>query len=160
MLKFIMHTLVGVRPSIALCRYHCFDKDPAVAAWMTAHGLNSSQMIDYFWRELSSRVLPSLNRTVGVWMADTPNGASPMWPPPHMSTLPTGSVANVYVSFFYLSSACIFWTCRSQHYCIQITRFAKPCLDCQIYKSRIKDSEMLNYTRSPGHALMCTGTRA
>lgn len=97
-----------------------------MAEWMTTHGLNSSQMIDYFWRELSSRVLPSLNRTVGVWMADTPNGASPMWPAPHMSTLPRGSVANVYVSFlFFFIVAFLFGRAEASVFAFR-AQFVKP----------------------------------
>lgn len=87
-------------PGISVCGYHCFDKDPAVSKWMTAMGLNSSQMIDYFWTQITEQVIPAFggNRTVGVWMANTPNGASGVWPPPNMATLPKGSVANVYQS--------------------------------------------------------------
>jgi hypothetical protein len=50
-----------------------------------------------FPRQITARVVPTLtNKTVGVWMADTPNGAGKAWPAPHMNTLPPGSVANVY----------------------------------------------------------------
>ena len=83
------------------CGYHCFDEDPAVAAWMKQQGLNSSQTLDYFWEQVTKQVIPQLtNKTVGVWMSDTPNhgGAPEHWyfPPPNMSTLPAGAVANVY----------------------------------------------------------------
>ena len=63
--------------------------------------MNWGEIAD-FWSQVAARVVPKLpNRTVGVWMADEPNGAGGphhVWPPPHMSTLPPGSVANVYQS--------------------------------------------------------------
>jgi hexosaminidase len=80
------------------CGYHCFDKDAKVAAWMQAHGLNSTGMNDYFWSQMSSLVFPKLKKTISVWIADTPNpaGGKEQWPAPHMRTLPPGSIANVY----------------------------------------------------------------
>ena len=65
--------------------------------------MNATELLDYFWEQVSAKVVPSLGggRTVGVWMADRPNGAGGsehVWPPPHMSSLPKGSVANVYQS--------------------------------------------------------------
>ena len=89
-------------PGARVCGFHCFDKDPATAAWMKQKGLNASQLVtSYFWQELSKQVIPKLgpNKTVGVWIADTPNGAGGpqhVWPAPLMSALPKGSVANVY----------------------------------------------------------------
>jgi hypothetical protein len=85
-----------------VCGYHCFDKDPGVARWMRQQGINSTAILDYFWKQITARVVPKLSgKTVGVWMADRPNGAGGphhVWPPPHMSTLPPASVANVYQS--------------------------------------------------------------
>lgn len=58
-----------------------------------------------FPRQITARVVPTLtNKTVGVWMADTPNGAGKAWPAPHMNTLPPGSVANVYQVRFCAAS--------------------------------------------------------
>jgi hypothetical protein len=38
-------------------------------------------------------------RTLGVWLADTPNGAGGgVWPAPRLSSLPPGSFVNVYQS--------------------------------------------------------------
>ena len=89
-------------PGTTKCGYHCFDADPSVAAWMRRHGLNATQTLDYFWQQVTAHVVPQLtNKSVGVWMADTPNGAGGrehVWPPPHMSTLPHDAVANVYQS--------------------------------------------------------------
>lgn len=57
-------------------------------------------MNDFFWQQMSALVLPALNRTVQVWMADTPNGASNCgaWPAPTMTKFPAGTVANIYQS--------------------------------------------------------------
>jgi hypothetical protein len=90
-------------PGSRVCGYHCFDKDPSVAAWMQAKGMNATQLLDHFWSQVTARVVPKLGagKTVGVWMADRPNGAggpSHVWPAPHMATLPRGAVANVYQS--------------------------------------------------------------
>ena len=79
------------------CGHHCFDTDPAVAAWMAAQQppLNSSELVQHFWQQLSERVLPPLNRTAGVWMSDSPNHI-PEFLRPDMAKLPAGAVANVY----------------------------------------------------------------
>ena len=79
------------------CGYHCFDTDPAVAAWMAAQKprLNSSELLQYFWQQVSERVLPGLDRTAGVWMSDQPCPV-PEFLRPDMTKLPAGSVANVY----------------------------------------------------------------
>jgi hypothetical protein len=55
----------------------------------------------YFWEQLGSKVLAKLpqKRTLGVWLADTPNGAGGgVWPAPKLSSLPPGSFVNVYQS--------------------------------------------------------------
>ena len=79
------------------CGYHCFDTDPTVAAWMAAQTppLNSSELLQYFWQQVSERVLLKVNRTAGVWMSDAPNHI-PEFLRPDMTKLPAGSVANVY----------------------------------------------------------------
>jgi hexosaminidase len=79
------------------CGYHCFDTDPTVAAWMAAQTppLNSSELVQYFWTQLSKRVLPALDRTPGVWMSDDPCPV-PVFLRPDMRNLPAGAVANVY----------------------------------------------------------------
>eukprot|EP00040_Diaphanoeca_grandis_P007070 m.39610 g.39610 ORF g.39610 m.39610 type:complete len:671 (-) comp18249_c0_seq1:177-2189(-) len=79
------------------CGFHCFDTDPKVSAWMAAQTppLNSTELVQYFWTQLSKRVLPALNRTPGVWMSDTPNHI-PVFLRPDMTKLPAGAVANVY----------------------------------------------------------------
>eukprot|EP00039_Didymoeca_costata_P008872 m.117984 g.117984 ORF g.117984 m.117984 type:complete len:562 (-) comp14267_c0_seq2:2181-3866(-) len=87
-------------PGSPVCGYHCFDKDPSVASWMAQHQLNSSQLLDYFWTQVTAQVAPNLiGKTLGVWMADTPNGAGGplrVWPAPKMSTLPRSAIANIY----------------------------------------------------------------
>lgn len=79
------------------CGMHCFDVDPAVAAWMKAQNpaLTSTELIQYFWKQVTKRVLPVINRTAGVWMSDSPNHI-PEFIRPNMAALPPGSVANVY----------------------------------------------------------------
>jgi hexosaminidase len=79
------------------CGYHCFDTDPTVAAWMAAQTppLNSTELLQYFWQQVSERVLLKVNRTAGVWMSDTLSHI-PEFVRPDMTKLPAGSVANVY----------------------------------------------------------------
>jgi hexosaminidase len=48
----------------------CWDRNPAIAAWLQAHGMTSSQLQQYFWQQMEVRVLPKLNKTIGVWEAD------------------------------------------------------------------------------------------
>jgi hexosaminidase len=40
-------------PGTKKCGYHCFDKDPAVAAWMKEKGINATQTLDYFWQQVT-----------------------------------------------------------------------------------------------------------
>lgn len=81
--------------------YHCYEQDPSVAAWMKQHGLNASQMNDYFWAKVASEVMPALpgNHTLGLWVADLPNPAGSVWPPPDISKLSNKTTfLNVYQS--------------------------------------------------------------
>jgi hypothetical protein len=48
----------------------CWDNNPAIAAWLKAHSMNSSELQQYFWVQMRERVLPALEKTVGVWEAD------------------------------------------------------------------------------------------
>ena len=66
----------------------CWDANPAIAAWLTAHNMTSAQLEQYFWRQMTERVLPvSLaGRTVAIWEADA------MQIDPKM--LPAGTVAD------------------------------------------------------------------
>ena len=41
-------------PGARVCGYHCFDRDPAVAAWMKQHDMNATQLLDYFWTQAST----------------------------------------------------------------------------------------------------------
>jgi hexosaminidase len=70
----------------------CFDGSPSIAAWMKAHGLNSSSTEQYFWQQMSARVFPKLNRTISVWRADDPNKG------PQGVNMPSNTVFNVYQS--------------------------------------------------------------
>ena len=63
-------------------------------------------MDSYFWQQLSAKVLAKLprKRTLGVWLADTPNGAGGgVWPAPHLSSLPPGSFVRTPVDMYCLS---------------------------------------------------------
>ncbi len=72
--------------------YTCWDANPRVAKWLKKHNMNSSQLQQYFWRQMAARVFPvSLaNRTVQIWENDKLQ-IDP-------KDLPAGTVANVYQS--------------------------------------------------------------
>jgi hypothetical protein len=69
----------------------CWDRNPAIAAWLKTHNMTSAELQQYFWVQMRSRVLPALNKTVGVWEAD---GLQI-----DLSSLAAGSFVNVYQSF-------------------------------------------------------------
>ena len=71
--------------------FKCWDANPAIAAWLSAHNMTSAQLQQYFWVQMRARVLPALNKTVGVWEAD---GLQI-----DLSDLPAGAFVNVYQSF-------------------------------------------------------------
>jgi len=70
----------------------CWDNNPSVAAWLKQHNMNSSQLQQYFWKQMSTLVLPKAfaNRTISIWENDKLQIAP--------SSLPKGTVANVYQS--------------------------------------------------------------
>ena len=68
----------------------CWDRNPSIAAWLAAHNMTSSQLQQYFWEQMALRVLPSLNKTIGVWEADNVQI--------DLSSLPAGAFVNVYQS--------------------------------------------------------------
>jgi hypothetical protein len=37
-------------------RYHCFDRDPAVATWMRSRNMSSPELLDYFWSTIGTKV--------------------------------------------------------------------------------------------------------
>ena len=77
-------------PGAKKCGYHCFDKDPAVAAWMKTQGfvcclffgspreahvagfllsddrakfehrMNSTELLDHFWKQVTKEVVPRI----------------------------------------------------------------------------------------------------
>lgn len=69
----------------------CWDSNPAIAAWLAAHNMTSSQLQQYFWVTMGKRVLPGLNKTIGVWEANNLQI--------DLSSLPAGAFTNVYQSF-------------------------------------------------------------
>jgi hexosaminidase len=71
--------------------FKCWDANPAIAAWLSAHNMTSAQLQQYFWVQRGARVLPALHRTIGVWEAD---GLQI-----DLASLPAGSFVNVYQSF-------------------------------------------------------------
>ena len=86
--------------------YKCFDRDAKVSAWLQAQGMTSRELLDYFWRRLTTEVLPALlqrtdgrERQIGVWFCDEDNlNGNGLYPPPPLGTsaLPPGTLANVY----------------------------------------------------------------
>ena len=40
----------------------CWSGSPTVQSWMTRHGMNATQLGRYFWQQMTSRVLPKLNK--------------------------------------------------------------------------------------------------
>jgi hexosaminidase len=65
----------------------CWDRNPAIAAWLAAHNMTSSELQQYFWVQMRARVLPALGKTVGVWEADSIQI--------DLSSLAAGSFVNV-----------------------------------------------------------------
>jgi hypothetical protein len=53
--------------------------------------MTSAQLQQYFWHSLAQKVLPSLNKTIGVWEANALQI--------DLSSLPLGAFVNVYQSF-------------------------------------------------------------
>lgn len=50
----------------------CWESSPSVSAWMRAHHMNATDLQRYFWQQLTARVFPLLNRTIGVWDNNSP----------------------------------------------------------------------------------------
>jgi hypothetical protein len=48
----------------------CWDANPTIAAWLKAHNMTSFELQQYFWEQMAAKVLPALNKTIGVWEAD------------------------------------------------------------------------------------------
>jgi hexosaminidase len=69
----------------------CWDQNPAIAAWLVSHNMTSAQLQQYFWLQMQLRVIPHLNKTVGVWEDNTIQI--------DLSSLPSGSFVNVYGEF-------------------------------------------------------------
>ena len=62
----------------------------SVQAWMTAHNMNTTGLSRYFWQQMSARVLPRLNRTIGSWCGIEPGRG------PNPADLPVGSFGNAW----------------------------------------------------------------
>lgn len=69
-------------------KYKCFENNTAVAAWLVAHNMSASALQGYFLEQLQLRVLPALNKTVGVWESDGLQIA--------LGSLPPDAFVNVY----------------------------------------------------------------
>lgn len=69
----------------------CFLGSPSVTAWMNTNNMTTSaELQSYFWQQVTAQVMPQLNRTLGVWIAD--DGI------PYPQDLPAGSFGNVWES--------------------------------------------------------------
>mmetsp|Transcript_65468 Transcript_65468/g.128503 ORF Transcript_65468/g.128503 Transcript_65468/m.128503 type:complete len:333 (+) Transcript_65468:1-999(+) len=69
----------------------CFSESPSVSAWMEENGIADGVALQsYFWQQVSAQVLPLLNKTLGVWIAD--DGI------PNPQDLPEGSFGDVWQS--------------------------------------------------------------
>ena len=70
----------------------CFAGNPRIAKWMAAHNVTADGVQQYFWSQMTAKVLPSAlkGRTINIWEADN------MQIDP--TTLPKGTVANGYQS--------------------------------------------------------------
>jgi hexosaminidase len=69
----------------------CFSGSPTVAAWMADNGIaDGAELQSYFWQQITKQVMPELDKTLGVWMAD--DGI------PYPEDLPEGSFGNVWQS--------------------------------------------------------------
>ena len=66
----------------------CFENSPNISAWMRQRGLNASTAQSFFWKTMAKDVLPALNKTVSVWLADGLQ-ISP-------DDVPPGTMFNVY----------------------------------------------------------------
>ena len=70
---------------------NCFDSSPTVSKWMSDNGIEDGVALQsYFWQQVTAQVMPGLNKTLGVWMAD--DGI------PYPEDLPAGSFGNVWMS--------------------------------------------------------------
>jgi hexosaminidase len=69
----------------------CFTSSPSVSKWMAENDIADGVALQsYFWQQVTSTVMPGLNKTLGVWMAD--DGI------PYPEDLPAGSFGNVWQS--------------------------------------------------------------
>lgn len=49
----------------------CFTGSPSVTQWMEDNGVADGVALQaYFWQQVTAQVLPNLNKTLGVWIAD------------------------------------------------------------------------------------------
>ncbi|GMI21405.1 hypothetical protein TrRE_jg5889 [Triparma retinervis] len=70
---------------------NCFDSSPTVSKWMSDNNIEDGVALQsYFWQQVTAQVMPGLNKTLGVWMAD--DGI------PYPEDLPAGSFGNVWQS--------------------------------------------------------------
>ena len=66
------------------------DANANISAWLKAHDMTSADLQQYFWQQMAVRVLPGLNKTIGVWEADALQI--------NLTSLPRSSFVNVYQS--------------------------------------------------------------
>jgi hypothetical protein len=81
-----------------------FDRDPAAAARMETLGINSSQVTDYFWEQITTQVMQSKklkDKTLQIWYCpDCHTGDPPLL------KMPKGTVADVWGALDFAATAC------------------------------------------------------
>ena len=81
-----------------------FDLDPAAAARMKTLGINSSVATDYFWRQITAKVMQSpklKSKTLQIWYCpDCHTGDPPL------EQMPLATVADVWGALDYAATAC------------------------------------------------------
>ena len=87
--------MLCVDPYLALggdeVSYGCAEGDRAIKQWVAAHNMTVNELLPYFWRRMSTDVLPKLNRTLYVWATNDLSNIDPKIVPP-------GTVFNMYTN--------------------------------------------------------------
>lgn len=68
----------------------CFDLDPKASAWLKSHDMLSANVTAYFWKRVTTEVVPKVNRTAMVWFGMPSTGDPPL------AQLPASTIANVW----------------------------------------------------------------
>jgi hypothetical protein len=68
----------------------CFDLDPKASAWLKSHDMLSANVTAYFWKRVTTEVVPKVKRTAMVWFGMPSTGDPPL------AQLPASTIANVW----------------------------------------------------------------